>query len=60
MLNLFMDLRRELELAYLFISHDGVVEHVSDRVVIMYLGRGRDRPDAGFIPAPSTPIRAPC
>lgn len=39
-LNLFMDLRKELGLAYLFISHDlGVVEHISDRVVIMYLGR---------------------
>ena len=39
-LNLFMDLREELNLTYLFISHDlGVVEHVSDRVVIMYLGR---------------------
>jgi oligopeptide/dipeptide ABC transporter ATP-binding protein len=39
-LNLFMDLRRELNLTYLFISHDlGVVEHLSDRVVIMYLGR---------------------
>lgn len=39
-LNLFMDLRRELNLTYLFISHDlGVVEHISDRVVIMYLGR---------------------
>jgi len=39
-LNLFMDLRRELGLTYLFISHDlGVVEHLSDRVVIMYLGR---------------------
>jgi peptide/nickel transport system ATP-binding protein len=39
-LNLFMQLRRELNLTYLFISHDlGVVEHLSDRVVIMYLGR---------------------
>ncbi len=39
-LNLFMQLRRELNLTYLFISHDlGVVQHISDRVVIMYLGR---------------------
>jgi peptide/nickel transport system ATP-binding protein len=39
-LNLFMELRRALGLTYLFISHDlGVVEHLSDRVVIMYLGR---------------------
>ncbi|MEM7021347.1 MAG: oligopeptide/dipeptide ABC transporter ATP-binding protein [Pseudomonadota bacterium] len=39
-LNLFMDLRQQLDLTYLFISHDlGVVEHISDRVVIMYLGR---------------------
>ncbi|MBY0333144.1 MAG: ABC transporter ATP-binding protein [Acetobacteraceae bacterium] len=39
-LNLFMKLRRELGLTYLFISHDlSVVEHLSDRVVIMYLGR---------------------
>jgi len=39
-LNLFMKLREELALTYLFISHDlGVVEHLSDRVVIMYLGR---------------------
>ena len=31
---------RELDLTYLFISHDlGVVEHLSDRVLIMYLGR---------------------
>ena len=39
-LNLFMELREQLGLAYLFISHDlGVVEHIADRVVIMYLGR---------------------
>jgi peptide/nickel transport system ATP-binding protein len=39
-LNLFMKLREELALTYLFISHDlGVVRHLSDRVVIMYLGR---------------------
>ena len=39
-LNLFIRLREELALTYLFISHDlGVVRHVSDRVVVMYLGR---------------------
>ena len=39
-INLFVDLREELDLTYLFISHDlSVVEHISDRVVIMYLGR---------------------
>jgi peptide/nickel transport system ATP-binding protein len=39
-LNLFMELRREFGLSYLFISHDlGVVEHITDRVAIMYLGR---------------------
>ncbi len=39
-LNLFMKLREDLALTYLFISHDlGVVEHLSDRVIIMYLGR---------------------
>jgi peptide/nickel transport system ATP-binding protein len=39
-INLFMRLRAELGLAYLFISHDlGVVRHLSDRLVVMYLGR---------------------
>ncbi|MEM7694890.1 MAG: dipeptide ABC transporter ATP-binding protein [Pseudomonadota bacterium] len=39
-LNLMMDLKAEFGLAYLFISHDlGVVEHVADRVAVMYLGQ---------------------
>ena len=39
-LNLFMDLKDEFQLTYLFISHDlGAVEHISDRIAIMYLGR---------------------
>ena len=39
-INLFVDLRETLDLTYLFISHDlGVVEHISDRIVIMNLGR---------------------
>ncbi len=39
-LNLFMQLRADLGLTYLFISHDlGVIRHLADRVLIMYLGR---------------------
>ncbi len=39
-LNLFMKLREELSLSYLFVSHSiGVVKHISDRVMVMYLGR---------------------
>jgi peptide/nickel transport system ATP-binding protein len=39
-LNLFMKLREDFGLTYLFISHDlGVVRHVADRVAILYLGR---------------------
>jgi peptide/nickel transport system ATP-binding protein/oligopeptide transport system ATP-binding protein len=39
-INLLKRLRRELGLAYLFVSHDlGVVRHIADRVAVMYLGR---------------------
>lgn len=39
-INLFLKLRRELQITCLFISHDlSVIRHVSDRVAIMYLGR---------------------
>jgi peptide/nickel transport system ATP-binding protein len=39
-INLFMDLRADFDLTYLYISHDlGVVQHISNRIAIMYLGR---------------------
>ncbi len=43
-LNLMMDLQDELNLAYLFISHDlSVVRHIADEVLVMYLGRAAEQ-----------------
>jgi len=59
-INLFMDLREELGLTYLFISHDlSVVKHISDRVAIMYLGRMVETaPADAFFAAPNHPYTA--
>jgi oligopeptide/dipeptide ABC transporter ATP-binding protein len=39
-LNLLFDLREQLQLTYLFVSHDmSVVHHIADRVAVMYLGK---------------------
>ena len=55
-LNLLRRLQREHGLAYLFIAHDlAVVEHMSDRVMVLYLGRAMEVADRDslFIEAPA-------
>ncbi len=56
-LNLLDDLRTRLRLSYVFISHDlSVVQHVSDRVAVMYLGRiVEDGPAEAVLGAPKHP-----
>jgi peptide/nickel transport system ATP-binding protein len=56
-INLFVDLKDKFDLTYLFISHDiGVIEHISDRVIVMYLGRiVETAPIETFIKQPNHP-----
>lgn len=56
-INLFVDLKDGFDLTYLFISHDiGVIEHISDRVIVMYLGRiVETAPIETFVKQPNHP-----
>jgi peptide/nickel transport system ATP-binding protein len=57
LLNLLLELKRDLGLTYFFISHNlAVVEHLADRVAVMYLGRFvEQRSRAGLFAAPRHP-----
>ncbi|MCW2598410.1 MAG: oligopeptide/dipeptide transporter, ATPase subunit [Frankiales bacterium] len=56
-LNLLSELQRDLEVAFLFVSHDlTVVEHISDRVMVMYLGRIIEQgPASAILQSPQHP-----
>ncbi len=56
-LNLLLGLQERLQLAYLFISHDlGVVRHVADELIVMYLGRAVEKgPKDALFAAPKHP-----
>ena len=59
-LNLFVKLKQDYDLTYLFISHDiGVIEHISDRVIVMYLGRiVETAPIEAFVSNPTIPTQS--
>jgi dipeptide transport system ATP-binding protein len=56
-LNLLMDLQRDLGIAYLFISHNlQVVRHIADTILVMYLGKiVEDGPKAAIFARPAHP-----
>ena len=59
-LNLLHELQRERGITYVFVSHDlGVIQHVSDRIVVMYLGEVvEEGPTARVFQAPRHPYTA--
>ena len=56
-INLLIDLQERLNLTYLFIAHDlAVVRHISDRIVVLYLGKVMEiAPSAALFAAPLHP-----
>ena len=57
-LNLLQDLQEQFGLTYLFVAHDlSVVEHISDRVAVMYVGKlVESADDRRAVPEPAAPL----